>query len=92
MEKFIGLLILAGMFRSEGENTSSLWSKETRRGIFAETMPRKRFHAISSMSRFDNKLTRPAHQAHQLDKLAAFRSLWEMCESQLWLLLNPCVC
>ncbi len=86
MWAFIGLLILAGMYKSQKEARSSLWDKETDLAIFRSTMSRRRFYALSNMIYFGNKLTRPAHQPQ---KLAAFRDLWETWESRLSLLFNP---
>ncbi|KAI7805227.1 putative piggyBac transposable element-derived protein 4-like [Triplophysa rosa] len=38
LKAYIGLLILAGVFKSNGESTSSLWNAETGRAIFPATM------------------------------------------------------
>ena len=72
---YIGLLILAGVYRSRGEATCSLWDAESGRVIFHATMPLKVFHTFSIMPRFDNGESRPARCVR--DKLAAIREVWE---------------
>ena len=52
MQAFFGLLLLAGVYKSRGENTLSLWGKDGR-DIFPAVMSRKRFNIISKMLRFD---------------------------------------
>ncbi|KAK7907107.1 hypothetical protein WMY93_015719 [Mugilogobius chulae] len=84
---YIGLLILAGVYRSKGESTESLWDKCNGRPIFRATMSHKRFKLINSTIRFDDKLTRPSRIKQ--DKLAPFRTLWEMWLHRLPLLFNP---
>lgn len=75
MEAFIGLLILAGVFKSHDEATQSLWHGEMGRAIFRATMPLKDFERLSSVLRFDDKSTRAARR--ETDKLAPIRELWE---------------
>nr|XP_033472352.1 piggyBac transposable element-derived protein 4-like [Epinephelus lanceolatus]XP_033472354.1 piggyBac transposable element-derived protein 4-like [Epinephelus lanceolatus] len=84
---FIGLLILAGVYRSRDEATQSLWAEDTGRSIFRATMSRKRFQQISVALRFDDCLSRPARQ--QRDKMAAIRGLWDLWSTRLPLLFNP---
>lgn len=69
---YMGLLILAGVYRSRGESTR-LWDDRNGRTIFRDTMSLSRFHHISRALRFDDKLQRPAR--HREDKLAPIRSL-----------------
>jgi hypothetical protein len=73
LHAYFGVLILAGVFRSNGESTESLWDAETGRELFRATMSLKNFHIISRIIRFDNRDTRPARG--QRDKLAAIRSV-----------------
>ena len=47
LQAYVGMLILAGVYRSSKEATSSLWHAETGRAIFRATMTLKIFHTIS---------------------------------------------
>ena len=60
LRAYIGLLILAGVCRSRGEATCSLWNAKSERVIFRATMPLKVFHTFSRMLRFDKRELRPA--------------------------------
>ncbi|XP_053946583.1 piggyBac transposable element-derived protein 4-like [Anastrepha ludens] len=84
---FIGLLILAGVFRSNNESCESLWNPETGRPIFAATMPLKTFKKISRVIRFDNRETRSERRS--LDKFAPIRDLWNQWVEILPKLYNP---
>lgn len=52
MQAYFGLLLLAGVYKSRGENTLSLWGTDGR-AIFPAVMSRKRFSHISRMLRYD---------------------------------------
>ena len=47
LEAYIGILLLAGAYRSHGESTKSLWNPETGRPIFSAAMSLKTFCCIS---------------------------------------------
>lgn len=49
------LLILAGVYKSKGEATASLWSAETGWAIFPATVSLKTFHVLSRVMRFYDK-------------------------------------
>ncbi|XP_005947474.1 piggyBac transposable element-derived protein 4 [Haplochromis burtoni] len=87
MRAYIGLLILAGVYRSRHEASRGLWADKTGRAIFRATMPHYRYAQISANIRFDDKLARP--RCFRNDKLAAFRVLWEKWVARLPLLFNP---
>lgn len=87
LQAYIGLLLLAGVYRSRNEATVSLWDDRKGRAIFRATMSHRRFSLINSNLRFDDRLTRPAR--HRDDKLAAFRTIWEKWIDRLPLLFNP---
>ncbi|XP_071369448.1 piggyBac transposable element-derived protein 4-like [Centroberyx affinis] len=87
LQAYIGLLILAGVYRSRNESTRSLWDDHTGRAIFRATMSHRSFSLINASLRFDDKLTRAASQKH--DKLAAFRTVWDKWVPRLPLLFNP---
>ncbi|XP_058252363.1 piggyBac transposable element-derived protein 4-like [Hemibagrus wyckioides] len=87
LRAYMGLLILAGVYRSKGESTRSLWDDRSGRAIFRATMSLSSFHRINRALRFDDKLQRPARPRE--DKLVPIRSLWEMWTLRLPLLFNP---
>ncbi|XP_041986312.1 piggyBac transposable element-derived protein 4-like [Aricia agestis] len=74
---FIGLLYIAGFYRSGRQNTVDLWASDgTGVEIFRLTMSRQRFHYIQSCLRFDNKDTRDERKL--LDNIAPIRQVFEM--------------
>lgn len=85
LHAYFGVLILAGIFRSIGESTESLWNAETGRELFRATMSLENFHIISRIIRFDNRDDRPARR--QKDKLAAIRTVWDKWVHRLF--YNP---
>ncbi|KAI2647909.1 PiggyBac transposable element-derived protein 4 [Labeo rohita] len=87
MQAFVGLLILAGVCKSNNEATRSLWDSEMGRAIFRATMPLKTFHKLSRVVRFDDKTTR--HVRRESDKLAPIRNIWEKWVERLPLMYNP---
>ncbi|KAI3357088.1 hypothetical protein L3Q82_015550, partial [Scortum barcoo] len=87
VKAYTGLLILAGVYRSKGESTCSLWDDHSGRAIFRATMSHTKFRLINSTLRFDDTLNRPSHLRE--DKPAPFRSIWEMWTHRLPMLFNP---
>ena len=87
LRAYIGLLILAGVYRSQGGAASSLRDAESRQAIFRATMPLKLFHTYSRLLRFDDRETRRRRRA--TDKLAAVQELWDEWVAQLPSLYNP---
>ncbi|XP_068451616.1 piggyBac transposable element-derived protein 4-like [Clinocottus analis] len=87
LRAYVGLLILAGVYRSRGEAAASLWDAESGRAVFRATMSLKRFYEYSGLLRFDDRETRGARR--QTDKLAAVRDLWDAWVRRLPLLYNP---
>lgn len=87
LQAYIGLLLLAGVYKSYGESTKSLWDPETGRAIFPAVMSLKRFCCISRVLRFDDKSDRRARRVN--DKLAPIRVLWDKWVEMLSKLYNP---
>ena len=83
----MGLLILAGVYKSKDESTASLWDAETGRAIFRATMSLETFHIFSRVIRFDNRETKAGRR--ERDKLAAVRTVWDKWVEHLSLLYNP---
>ena len=73
---FIGLLYLAGVYRSAGEATQELWHVSDGRKIFRAAMSLKRFKQISRVLRFDDKESRAGRRAK--DKLAPIREVFDL--------------
>ncbi|KAJ8415108.1 hypothetical protein AAFF_G00008060 [Aldrovandia affinis] len=87
LHAYMGVLILAGVYRSRDEPTASLWNAETGRAIFRATMSLQTFHIFSRAIRFDNRETRPGRR--ERDKLAAIRDVWDRWVERLPLIYNP---
>ncbi|KAF0039235.1 hypothetical protein F2P81_007470 [Scophthalmus maximus] len=87
LRAYIGLLILASVYRSKGESTCSLWDDHSGGAIFRATMNHTKFRVINSTLQFDYKLNRPFRLRE--DKLASIRSIWEMWTHRLPMLFNP---
>ncbi|XP_041791116.1 piggyBac transposable element-derived protein 4-like [Chelmon rostratus] len=87
LEGYLGLLILAGVYKSSKESTFSLWHAQSGRAIFCATMQLKTFHILSRVICFDDRDTRPTRRAR--DKLAAIREVWDKWLCRLPLMYNP---
>ncbi|XP_057673429.1 piggyBac transposable element-derived protein 4-like [Corythoichthys intestinalis] len=78
---YLGLLILAGVYKSRHENTRSLWDKKTGRAFFGQAMGHTRFIKVNRLLRFDDKLRRP--QRHHATKMSPIIDIWTMWKSLL---------
>ncbi|KAL7399436.1 hypothetical protein ABVT39_024263 [Epinephelus coioides] len=87
LRAYMGLLILAGVYRSRGEAAASLWDADSGRAIFRATMSLKTFYTYSRLIRFDDRGSRPTWRA--ADKLAVIREAWEAWAARLPLMYNP---
>ena len=58
LRAYIGLLILAGVYKSRGKAAASLWDAQSGRAIFRATMQLKLFYTYSTSIRFDDRATR----------------------------------
>ena len=86
-QAYMGLLILAGVHRSNNEATKSLWDAESGRPIFRSTMSLQQFHVLSRVIRLDDRATQPFRWRD--DKLAAIRNVWDRWVEPLPLMYNP---
>lgn len=86
LRAYVGLLILAGVYRSKHESTLSLWNEKTGRIVFRATMSEKRFHHIGRALRFDDKLSRPRRNS---GKLAPISQIWDMWTRRLEMMFFP---
>ena len=73
---FLGLLFLAGVYRSAGEATEELWDISDGRQFFRFVMSCERFHTISRVLRFDGKATRLLRRSN--DKFAPIREVFDI--------------
>lgn len=87
LDAYLGILIFAGVFKSNDESLESLWSEAYGRPIFRATMSLKRFKQISAILRFDKRSDREARR--QSDKLAAVRDMWDEWVKLLPMFYNP---
>ena len=87
MRAYIGILILAGVYRLRHEATCGMWDAKTGRAMFRATMPLYGFTQISTNICFDDGLSRPGRFRN--DKFAAFCILWEKWVACLPLFFNP---
>jgi hypothetical protein len=76
LNAFLGLLFLAGVYRSAVEATYELWDFHDGRQIFCAVMSRQRFHDISQVLRFDDKTTRS--ERRNKDRLTPIREVFDM--------------
>jgi Transposase IS4 len=79
--KFIGLLILIGVYKSKNEEISQLWSNKDGRKNFNDIKSRTRFQRILRVIRFDNAGAR--REKRSTDKLQPIRECFEMWNDHL---------
>lgn len=87
LDAYMGLLLLAGVYRSCNQATASLWDGESGCSIFRATMSLQTFHVFSGVLHFDSKETRVARRVN--DKLAAIRDVWYKWVEKLQFMYNP---
>lgn len=88
LKAYIGLLFIAGFYRSNRQNLNDLWQADgTGVEIFRLTMSIQRFFFIQSCLRFDDKSTRA--ERHKLDNLAPIREVFEAFVEQCQKMYTP---
>ena len=75
LDKFLGVVILIGVYKSNSENVAQLWSKEDGRPIFNKLMSRNRYQQILRVLRFDNANARRSNRS--ADKFQPIRYVFE---------------
>lgn len=75
MRAYFGLLLLAGVYRSKGEDLTELWDDHHGRPIFRAAMSITRFRAINRCIRFDDKEERISEPVRH--KLAPIRNVFD---------------
>lgn len=93
MRAFFGLLLLAGVHRSKGEDVRSPWSEKWGPPYFAATMSVDRFFIIMQCLSFDDGQRRRQLQANAAntarDKLAPIRSVFDSWVAKLKVMYVP---
>ncbi|XP_052423857.1 piggyBac transposable element-derived protein 4 isoform X5 [Carassius gibelio] len=87
LQAFLGVLILAGVYRSHHEAIDNLWHAESGRPIFRATMSLKSFKNLSRIFCFDKKGKK--HSQQKKDKLSPVRTIWDKWVQRLPFLYNP---
>lgn len=85
MRAYYGLLLLAGVYRSNGESLLELWDDKHGRPIFSATMSMIMFKKINACIRFDDKELRERER----DKLAPIRSIFDKWIQRMKILYCP---
>ncbi|KAJ8886136.1 hypothetical protein PR048_012345 [Dryococelus australis] len=84
---YIGVRLLAGVFKSCNESTERLWDAAKGRPIYRASMILQRFFQISSILRFDSRETRSSRKQNY--KFATIRDLWDILVETVPKCLNP---
>ena len=80
-DRFLGVVILIGVYKSNNENVAQLWSKEDGRPIFNKLMSRNRYQQILRVLRFDDANSRRRHRSE--DKFQPIRDVFEQWDLHL---------
>ena len=75
LKKFIGTLILIGVYKSKNENVAQLWSRSDGRPLFNKIMSRRRFEQIVKVLRFDDAASRRMNRTP--DRLQPIKDCFE---------------
>ncbi|XP_039951550.1 uncharacterized protein LOC120768861 [Bactrocera tryoni] len=87
---YLGILLLAGVYKSKNETLHDLFEEYCGRPIFRSIMSERTFLYIHKIIRFDDVLTRRGQRND--DKFAPIRNLWEKWSEQLPIFYNPIDC
>ena len=80
-DKFLSVLILIGVYKSNKENVAQLWIKEGGKPIFNKLMSRYRNQQILQVLRFDDANSRRRNRSE--DKFQNIRDVFEQLELNL---------
>ena len=80
-DKFLGVLILIDVYKSNNENVAQLWSKENGRLIFNKLMSRNRYQQILRVLRFDDANSRRRNRSE--DKYQPIKNVFEQWDLNL---------
>ena len=80
-DKFLSVLILIGVYKSNNENVAQLWIKEDGKPIFNKLMRRYRYQQILQVLRFDDANSRRRNRSE--DKFQNIRDVFEQLDLNL---------
>ena len=80
-DKFLSVLILIGVYKSNNENVAQLWIKEGGKPIFNKLMSRYRYQQILQVLRFDDANSRRRNRSE--DKFQNIRDVFEQLDLNL---------
>ncbi|XP_053968281.1 piggyBac transposable element-derived protein 4-like [Anastrepha ludens] len=90
LHAYIGVLILAGVYRSKNETMLDLFDGEYGRPIFRAIMSKKTFQYMNHIIRFDDVMSR--RQKSSTDKFAPIREIFDKWSELLADYFNPSEC
>lgn len=90
MRAYYGVLLLAGVYRSKGEDITELWDDYHGRPIFRAAMSLQKFQVINQCIRFDDKELRILTQ--ERDKLQPIRNVFNKWNQRVRALYVPGKC
>ncbi|XP_065364356.1 uncharacterized protein LOC135957517 isoform X1 [Calliphora vicina] len=90
LHAFIGVLILAGVYRSKNETTLDLFDGVYGRPIFRAIMSKKTFQYMNRVIRFDDVMS--SRQRSSTDKFAPIREIFDKWSELLSDYFNPSEC
>lgn len=90
MRAYYGVLLLAGVYRSKGEDITELWDDYHGRPIFRAAMSLQMFQVINQCIRFDDKELRILTQ--ERDKLQPIRNVFNKWNQRVRALYVPGKC
>ena len=79
--KFLGVVILIGVYKSSNKNIAQFWSKEDGRPIFDKLMSRNRYQQILRVLRFDDANSKRRNRSE--DKFQPIRDVIEQWDLDL---------
>ena len=85
-DRFLGCLLLIGVYKSKNEAVTELWSHENGRPVFNKTMPRNRFTSLLRVLRFDDAAKRRREKLP--DKMSPIRKVFEAWTDTLQMCYN----
>jgi len=86
IKAYIGILILAGVYRCRGESIDNLWDDKVGRPFLGAIMSKESFQKLSRVIRFDDKVTRQHRRT--TNKVAPIRDLWEKWIGNFYIIYN----
>src|SRR5678815_3512518 len=80
LRAFLGILIIMGIYRDTKEDLGKLWDVASGRGIYRAAMSKRRFRALLTLIRFDDRKARKEREQAGVvnpDKLEPLREVFD---------------